>query len=366
MADLILVINPGSTSTKYAVFSIEKEEFILEDEIMHKPDELKGYAKVTDQADFRKDIILSNINDKGIDLNNLSACVGRGGLLHPLQGGTFRVNDFMLEDLRSLKWGEHASNLGAILAKDIADQYGNIPSFIVDSVSVNEFCPEAFISGYPSIRRRCRAHVLNIKAAARKACQQLKKNLEDASFIGVHIGGGISVVALEKGRLIDVNDALLGEGPFSPQRAGNLPLEPLIDLCYSGKFSSAELKKEFTKNSGLIAYLGTNDGIEIEKRVNSGDEEANLIMNAWIYQIAKHIGAKATVLKGDFDGIILTGGWARSDMLIERLQERTGFLGKFFIFPGQFEMEALAQGALRVLKNEEKAKEYSKEYFTDK
>ncbi|MCK4666776.1 butyrate kinase [Candidatus Dependentiae bacterium] len=364
MSDYILVINPGSTSTKYGLFSIKKNAFVVEDDIRHKADDLKAFAKVTDQDKFRKEIILGELKKQGFTLeNNLSAVVGRGGLLHPLEGGTFKINASMLEDLRNLKWGEHASNLGALLADEIAKEYGDLPSFIVDSVSVDEFCKEAYISGYPKIRRRCRAHVLNIKAAARKACDKLNKKLEEINFVAVHIGGGISVVALEKGHLIDVNNALLGEGPFSPERAGTLPLEELIDICYSGEFTKDELKKQLTKNSGLIAYLGTNDGIKIENMVNDGDEKAITIFNAWIFQIAKHIGAKATVLKGEIEGIIITGGWARSKLLIKCLKERVGFLGELFIFPGQFEMEALAMGALRVLNKEETAKEYTDQFF---
>ncbi|MDD3627940.1 MAG: butyrate kinase, partial [bacterium] len=193
--------------------------------------------------------------------------------------------------------------------------------------------------------------------------EQLNKKFYESNFIAVHIGGGISVVALEKGRLIDVNNALLGEGPFSPERAGTLPLEELIDICFSGEVTKDQLKKEFTKNSGLIAYLGTNNGIEIEKMIAEGDEKATIIFDAWIYQISKYIGAKAAVLKGKFEGIIITGGWARSKILIEKLTDRVGFLGKLFVFPGQFEMEALAMGALRVLKNEEKPKQYTDEFF---
>ncbi|HDS08734.1 MAG TPA: butyrate kinase [Firmicutes bacterium] len=364
MADYILVINPGSTSTKYGLFSISKGSFLIDEEVLHNAEDLKKYHKVTDQSEFRSEMILGDIKVKGFELKgNLAAVVGRGGLLHPLQGGTFIINEKMLDDLKNLRWGEHASNLGGILANEIAREYGDLPAFIVDSVSVDEFCTEAYISGYPKIKRRCRAHVLNIKAAARKACEKIDKKLEESNFIAVHIGGGISVVALEGGRLVDVNNALLGEGPFSPERAGTLPLEELIDICFSGEFTKEKLKKEFTKNSGLIAYLGTNNGLEIEKRIEQGDEKAKIVFDAWIYQISKYIGAKATVLKGKFEGIIITGGWARSKLLIEKLRERVGFLGEFFIFPGQFEMEALAMGALRIINKEETPKEYSDKFF---
>jgi butyrate kinase len=359
MADYILVINPGSTSTKYGIFSIQENKFIIDEEVMHDKEELAKFKIVTEQDEYRENLILNSIKEKGIELeNNLAGIACRGGLLHPLEGGTYAINESMLNDLRTCKWAEHASNLAAIIGDRIAKIFGT-DAYIVDSVSTDEFEPVARISGHPKIERICRAHVLNLRAVARKAAQEIDKELAQTNFVGIHMGGGITVAALKKGKFVDVNNALLGEGPFSPERAGTLPLGSVIDMCFSGEFDQKSIKKEFTKKSGLVGYLGTNDIRKIEEMVNSGDEKTKLIFDAFIYQISKWAAAMAAVMNGQIDGVILTGGVSKSEMVTSQLKTRIGFLGRIFIYSGQYEMLALAQGVLRIIKGEEKPKVYN-------
>jgi butyrate kinase len=351
----LLIINPGSTSTKIAIFDNEKP--VMETTLRHTNEELAPYKTVADQFEFRKNVILDTLNTNGINITKLSAVVGRGGLLRPMEGGTYNVNDAMLKDIRTAAMGQHASNLGALIAHEIAGQL-NIPSFIVDPVVVDELDEIARISGMPEIERISIFHALNQKAVARRAAKDLGKPYEELNLIVAHLGGGISVGAHRNGRVVDVNNALDGEGPFSPERTGSLPVGGLIKLCYSGKYTIDELKKKIVGNGGLTAYLGTNDGREVEAMIKNGNKEAELIYKAMAYQVAKEIGACAAVLEGKVDAILMTGGLAYDKALVGWIKERVEFIGTVKVYPGEDEMIALAEGGLRVLRGEEQAKEY--------
>jgi butyrate kinase len=346
----ILAINPGSTSTKIAVYDNEKEVF--ETTLRHSNEEIGKYDKVADQFDFRKEVILKVLSENEINLTKLNAVVGRGGLLKPIKGGTYTVNDQMISDIRAAERGEHASNLGAMIANEIAHQL-NIPAFIVDPVVVDELSDVARISGMPEIPRISIFHALNQKAVARRYASESGKKYQNLNLIVAHLGGGISVGAHKDGNVIDVNNALDGEGPFSPERTGGLPIGDLAKMCFSGKYTHAEMKKKITGKGGLVAYLGTNDGRDVEAMIAKGDEHAKLIFEAMAYQVAKEIGSCAAVLKGKVDAIILTGGLAYGDRLVNWIKERVSFIGDVVVYAGEDEMSALALGGLRVLRNEE-------------
>jgi len=351
----ILVINPGSTSTKVAMFS--NEQLLFDKKIEHNIKKLSNSNKIIDQYHFRQDIILNFLKEKGIDLSTLNAVVGRGGLLKPIASGTYRVNKKMLEDLRKGVSGEHASNLGGILAYGIAENLF-IPAYIVDPVVIYEMKPVARISGMPEIPRISIFHALNQKAVSRKAALDLGKKYEKVNFIVVHLGGGISVGIHCKGKVVDVNNALNGEGPFTPERSGGIPAGGLVNLCFSGKFTKDEIIKKIKSKGGLVAYLNTNDVREVVKMIKQGDKKAKLILEAMAYQVAKEIGAAATVLKGQIDAIILTGGIAYANEFINLIKDRISFLSLVMVYPGEEEMLALCEGALRVLRGEEVEKIY--------
>ena len=351
----LLTINPGSTSTKIAIF--DNERAVFEEVIRHSSEEIAPFPTIFSQYQFRKDVILETLNKKDINLTKLSAVVGRGGLLHPIPSGTYEVSDRMIEDLRLGLFGQHASSLGGILAKEIASQL-NIPSYIVDPVVVDELDDIARVSGLPEVERVSIFHALNQKAIARRAAKDLGKPYNELNIIVTHLGGGISVGAHKKGNVVDVNNALDGDGPFSPERAGGLPVEGLLDLCYSGRYTLEEIKKRLVGKGGLVAYLKTNDAREVEKMIEAGDEYARLVYSAMAYQIAKEIGSCAAVLEGDVDAIILTGGIAYSKMLTSWIIERVSFIAPIKVYPGEDEMTALAEGGLRVLRGEERAKQY--------
>ena len=353
----ILVINPGSTSTKIAVF--DDESSVLEKTIRHSSEELKDFKNIIEQYDFRVKVIENVLKENGFKLEDFDAFVGRGGLLHPIESGTYRVNEAMLEDLKECKYGEHASNLGAIIAYNLATKV-NKPAYIVDPVVVDEMEPLARYSGLKGIERKSIWHALNQKAVARRAAKDLHKKYDEVNLIVVHLGGGISVAAHKKGRTVDVNNALNGDGPFAPERAGGLPTISLVDLCMSGKYTYEEMKKLLAGKGGLVSHLGTNNAIEVEERIEKGDEYAKLVYEAMAYQVAKTVGEMAAVLKGEVDAIILTGGLAHSKMLTEWIKERTSFIAPVLLYPGEDEMRALAEGALRVLKGEEKEKIYER------
>ncbi len=351
----LLIINPGSTSTKIAIYDNEKPVF--EETLRHSNEELLPFPTIYDQYEFRKNAILDTLNAKGINITKLNAVIGRGGLLNPLEGGTYNVNEKMLKDLTIGVMGQHASNLGGIISHEIASQL-NIPSFIVDPVVVDELDELARISGLPEIKRISLFHALNHKAVAKRAAGDLGKKYNEVNLIVAHLGGGISVGAHKKGRVVEVNNALDGEGPMSPERAGSLPVGSVIKMCFSNEYSQDEIKKKIVGKGGLVAHLNTNDGKEMNGRIVAGDKKAELIYSAMAYQVAKEIGSCATVLEGDVDAICLTGGLAYDKMFIGWIKKRVDFLAKVFVYPGEDEMIAMAQGALRVLREEEEAKEY--------
>ena len=352
----ILAINPGSTSTKIAVYHNAKSIFLKN--IKHSSENLKDFEKITDQFHFRKDVILNELKDADIDIDQISAVVGRGGLVKPIESGVYEVNDSMKDDLKESPLGEHASNLGGLIASDIANSLPNARAFIADPVVVDEMEDVARITGHPEFKRHSIFHALNQKAIARAHAKSMDKKYEDLNLIVAHLGGGISVGAHRKGKVIDVNNALNGDGPFSPERTGTLPVGQLAEICFSGKYSHEDVKKMIKGNGGLVAYLGTNDAYEVEMMVRNGNEEAKLIQDALSYQVAKEIGAQSVVLKGQVDGILLTGGMAHNPMVVEYIRERVGFLANVSAYPGEDEMKALAVNGLRVLKGEEKPKVY--------
>lgn len=355
MAIKSLIINPGSTSTKIGVF--EDENLLFDETLRHPTEEIAKYASIIDQKDFRKDIILNFLKDKGVDIKSFNVIVGRGGLLKPIPGGTYAVSDALLADLKVGVQGQHASNLGGILAREIGDEIG-VPSYIVDPVVVDELTPVARISGMPELPRRSIFHALNQKAVARRYAKEQGVNYEDLNLIVIHMGGGVSVGAHEKGKVVDVNNILDGEGAFSPERAGTVPVGDLIRLCFSGKYTEKEIYKKICGNGGYNAYLGTNDARDVEKLAKEGDEKAQIVLDAFYYQLAKDAGAMAAVLNGKVDQIILTGGIAYSPLTRQKLEEKLGWIAPFTVYPGEDELLALAQGALRVMNGEEAAKEY--------
>ena len=350
----ILAINPGATSTKIAIF--EDERPLFKKTVPHSMEDLRGYPRVMDQIPYRRDLILAALAEAGIALGDLSAVVGRGGLLRSIPGGTYRVNETMVGDMKAAARGEHASNLGSLLAKDLGDRAG-IPSFIVDPVSVDEMDPVARISGSPEVERISMFHALNHKAVAHKVAAELGRRYEDLNLVVAHLGSGVSVAAHRKGRVVDVNDAKQ-EGPFSPERAGGLPAYELVTLCFSGRYTFEEMKKNLMSRWGMGAYLGTKDLQEAEARAREGDEKAALLLDAFAYQVAKEIGAQATVLEGKVDRVVLTGGMAHSKGLMAKIIARVGFIAPVSVVPGEEELEALALGALRVLRGEEEPKDY--------
>lgn len=355
MSKNLLIINPGSTSTKIGVFQDEKELF--QETLRHSSDEIAKYETIFDQMDFRKDIIVNILKEKNFDLNSLSAVVGRGGLLKPMASGTYTVNKKMLEDLKIGVQGQHASNLGGMLANKIAEEL-NIPSFIVDPVVVDELDNVARVSGVPELPRLSKFHALNQKAVAKRYAKENNVKYEDLNLIVVHMGGGVSVGAHKDGRVIDVNNTLDGEGPFSPERAGTVPVGQLIKMCYSGEFTEKEIYTKIVGKGGYVAYLNTNDARDVLKLMEAGDKNAELYFNAFIYQVSKAIGEMSAVLKGKVDRIILTGGIAYSEKVAEEIRKRIGWISEITVYPGEDELLALAQGALRVLNGEEEVKEY--------
>lgn len=354
MAIRSLIINPGSTSTKIAVF--DDEEMLFDKTLRHSVEEISKYDTIFDQKQFRKDIIIECLKEQDIDIKTLDMVVGRGGLVKPIPGGTYRVSDALIEDLKVGPQGQHASNLGGVLAREIADEIGK-PSFIVDPVAVDELEPVARISGIPDIERNSIFHPLNQKAMARRYAKENGKRYEDINVIVAHMGGGVSVGAHRKGRVVDVSNALEGDGAFSPERAGALPVGPLVRLCYSGKYTEKEMYKRIVGGGGFTAYLGSNDMVEITKRAEN-DEQARLLIDAFIYQISKDIGARAAVLEGKVDAIILTGGIAYGKTVTDAIARHVDWIAPVIVYPGEDELLALAQGGLRVLNGEEEAKDY--------
>ena len=350
-----LIINPGSTSTKIGVF--EDETLLFEETLRHSTEEIAQFANIVDQKDFRKKIITDLLESRGFDIRSLNVIVGRGGMLKPIPGGTYAVTEELLEDLKKGVQGQHASNLGGILAKEIGDSIG-VPSYIVDPVVVDELMPIARYSGVPELPRVSIFHALNQKAVAKRYAKEIGKPYESLRLIVVHMGGGVSVGAHVNGRVIDVFNALDGDGAFSPERAGGVPNGALIKMCFSGKYTEKEVYGKMVGKGGFNAYLGTNDMREVTKRANEGDEKAVEAKQAFLFQVAKDIGSMACVLNGKVDRIIVTGGIAYGADVVAALKERAEWIAPFTVYPGEDELLALAQGALRVLNGEEEAKVY--------
>lgn len=353
----VLAINPGSTSTKVSIF--EGEEEVKSKKLDHKLEDLADFLQIADQYKYRLDIILKWIDEEGVKTSDLLAIVGRGGLLRPMPSGTYLVSDVMVDDLKVGYQGQHASNLGGLIAKGIGD-LEKIPAFIVDPVAVDEFNDLARISGLKEITRKSLVHALNIKAVCHRYSKEFNVDLEERNFIVAHLGGGITVSPIEKGKIIDANNANQ-MGPFSPERAGGLPVGDLVKMCFSGNYTEIEMKKKLQGLGGLMSYLGTFDAKEAIGRMNEGDGYATLILDAMAYQIGKEIGQCASVLKGKVDAIIITGGLAYSDYLVDYIKSMVEFIGPLVIYPGEDEMQALNLGAKRVLDGLENYKIYEEE-----
>jgi butyrate kinase len=350
----ILAINPGATSTKFAVF--DDELLIFKKVVEHQGSELQQFDRVIDQRQYRTELILNALKEAGISLSSLNAVVGRGGILKPLIGGTYAVNSKMLEDLEKAERVEHPSNLGGVLAYNIAKAVG-VPAFIVDPVSVDELEPVARISGSPEFERLSVCHALNMKAVARKVAKSFGEKYSEVNVVVAHLGSGVSLSVQSGGKMIDIADGR-EEGPFAPDRCGELPVSQLVNLCYSGKYTFKELKDRLYGSGGIYAYLGTKDIRVVEKLSDAGNEKAKILLAALCYQIAKEIGALATVVLGKVDHIILTGGMAYSKRIVDDITKRVQFIAPVVVIPGEEELESLAAGALRVIQGEETARVY--------
>jgi len=353
---LILAINPGSTSTKIAIYEAIRQSFIKN--IKHSTEDLSKFDKISDQFEFRREIILKELKDAKIDINNIAIVMGRGGLVKPIPSGVYNVNERLIEDLKVGILGEHASNLGGLIANDIANQIEGAKAYIVDPVVVDEMDDIARVSGHPLLNRISIFHALNQKAIARTYCQSHNVKYEDVNLIVAHMGGGVSVGAHRNSKVVDVNQALNGDGPFSPERSGSLPVGELAKLCFSGKYTYQEVKQMITGKGGYVAYFGHNDAYKVEQEANAGNEKAKLIQSALAYQVAKEIGAMATVLKGQVDAILLTGGIAYGKPIVNEISQRVGHIAKVFVYPGEDEMKALAMNGLRVLNKQAEILKY--------
>ena len=350
----LLIINPGSTSTKIGIYEDERE--VLEEVLRHKAEELKEFDQITDQYDFRKNIILGVLESQGYKVEDFDGIVGCGGLVKPIIGGTYIVNERLIQDLQVGVLGQHASNLGGLIANEIAKEI-NKPAFIVDPVVVDEMKEISRISGHPKLPRRSVFHALNQKATAHKYAREIGKKYEELNLIVTHMGGGISVGIHEKGRVVDTNNALDGEGPFTPERTGGLPAGALASLCFSGEMTLAEVKSMLVGKGGMVAYTGINDLKELQEQ-GKDDPQIQLLIDALAYQVSKEIAAMSVAVQGQVDAILLTGGIAYSKYITGEITKRVSFISQVKVFPGENELEALAMGALRVLRGEEEAKVY--------
>jgi butyrate kinase len=351
----ILVINLGSTSTKVSVSN--SGEMLFTESVNHPAEELKQFSRIIDQYELRKNTILAVLSDKGFSLDTIDAVASRGGNMKPIPGGIYEICPEMIEDMKSGKFGQHPNMCGGIIAYNLGKER-NIAALTVDPPTVDEMCVYAGYSGIPQIKRQSSFHALNSKATARKIAARLGRDYEEVNLITAHLGGGISVGAHLKGKVIDVNNSLDGDGPFSPERAGSLPVGDLVRLCFSGEYSKEQVLKLLQGGGGLVAYLGTTSGLEIEKRITAGDTVAAEVFEAMAYQVAKEIGACATVLKGEVDAIALTGSLAYSQRLTDSLKEKVSFIAQVLLDPGENEMEALAAGAMRYFRGEEQLARY--------
>lgn len=353
----ILAVNPGSTSTKFALY--EGQDLVFDRTLRHNVSDLERYRRMTDQLPFRYEMIMEALSLEGIDLKAIAAVVGRGGLVNPIESGIYKVNDLMKRHLTDAINGEHASNLGALIADRVAASLPDAEAYIVDPVVVDELEPVARLSGHPLINRKSIFHALNQKAVARIYAASVGRNYEDLNLIVAHMGGGISVGAHRRGKVIDVNNALNGDGPYSPERSGGLPAAQLAELCFSGKFTLSEVKAMLAGKGGLVAYLGTNDFREASRKADGGDELAALVVEGCGYQVAREIGAMSAVLGGEIDAIILTGGLAYDRDHIERIKARVRHLAPIFVYPGEDELKALAFNGYLAVTGKITVKEYS-------
>ena len=354
----ILAINPGSTSTKIGVF--DNDECVFKESINHSSDELKSFKEISDQREFRLKTVLKALKDNNIDIETIDAFSGRGGSLQCCVGGTYLINELMYDDAKSMRIVKHPSALGIVIAYELGLKYSK-PSFCVNPPDVDEFILEARITGIPGIYRESRIHALNQKEIGIRYAKKINSKYEDLNLIIVHAGGGISVAAHNHGKMIDCNDIVNGDGPMAPNRSGFIPAKPLINLCFSGKYSEDEIKALVNKNGGIMAHLGTDDIKEVTKMISEGNQKAQIIYDAMIYQIAKQVGAMFVSLKGNCSAIILTGGIANDPYYVKKLSKYIKKLTKVVVMPGEFELEALASGAFRVLSGIESSKGYSGE-----
>ena len=352
----ILAINPGSTSTKISIFEGKKEIFTKT--LRHSNEELAPYPNVIDQYQFRKDTIAAALKENNIDMKDIAAVVGRGGLLRPIASGVYEVNENMVADLSSAKYGEHASNLGGIIANAMAKEIPGCRAFIADPVVVDELCDVARISGHPKFPRKSIFHALNQKAIAKQYAAEVGKKYSDLNLIVAHMGGGTSIGAHKKGQIVDVNDALNGDGPFSPERSGSLTALDVVKACFSGEYTFDEMKKLINGRGGLMAHLGTNSFYEVEQNMAKGDAKSILITDAFLFQVAKSIGAEAAALSGEVDAILLTGGVAYGKEMMAQLADMVKFIAPVKVYPGEDEMGALAGNGLAVLEGREEVKVY--------
>ena len=351
----LLAVNTGSTSTKIGVF--QNEEALFRETIQHKLSDFKDFSRIIDQYDFRISMVNRLLEKNRFDPRRLSALVGRGGIIKPISSGVWKVNQAMLKDLQDPRTSQHASNLSGIIVHKMGEALG-IPAYIVDPVVVDEMDPVAKVTGLPEITRRSIFHALNQKACARRAAAELGKEYREVRLIIAHMGGGITVGAHLEGRVVDVNNGLNGDGPFSPERSGSLPVTDLIDLCFSGKYSREDLQLMVRQGGGLKAYFGTTDAREVAAKAAKGDETCRLVYEAMAYRVAKEIAALGAVMEGKIDAVVLTGGLAQSEEFNGLITRRIGWMAPVLIYPGENEMEALRDGALRVLRGEETAREY--------
>lgn len=340
----ILTINPGSTSTKIALF--DREVNIFQKNLKHSAEDLNNYEKIVDQFAYRKEMIVGVLREENINIDDIQYIVARGGLVKPISSGIYEINQDLIEDLTIGIQGEHASNLGGLIANDMAKQISGARAFIADPVVVDELQDVARVSGHPLFERISIFHALNQKAIARIYAKEHGEKYEELNLIVAHLGGGISVGAHKGGKVIDVNNALDGDGSFSPERAGDLPLGQVVKACFSGKYTLAQIKKMICGQGGYVGYLNTNDAYKVECMANAGDKKAAMIQKAMVYQVAKSIGAMSTVLSGKVDAILVTGGIAYGKPFVASLKERVSFLAKVFVYPGEDEMKALAMNAL--------------------
>jgi butyrate kinase len=351
----ILAINPGSTSTKISLYNGAEEVFTKT--LRHSSEEIGGFDKVIDQFKFRETTIVAALEESGVKLEDLAAVVGRGGLLRPISSGVYAVNEEMVEDLKSAKYGEHASNLGGIIALEISKRVG-CPAYIADPVVVDEMCDVARVGGHPMFPRLSIFHALNHKAIAKLYAKEIGRDYNDLNLVVAHLGGGCSIAAHSKGKVVDVNNALMGDGPFSPERTGGISAMQLAKVCFSGEYTHEEIKKIISGKGGIVAHLGTNSFKDVDDMVAAGDPKATLISDAFVYNVAKAIGGMAAALSGNVEGIVVTGGIAYGKLIMQQLTDMVKFIAPVKIYPGEDEMGALAKNAFAVIEGKEEVKQY--------